>query len=194
MEKQVLLDNDTGILELLPGAEARFNPLDAPILEQMNLRQEFIQLFGKKVAQPRLSRFYADPGVEYVYSQTRFTGVGYIPFIEKLKRRMEELTSGKFNSALVNFYRNGHDSMGLHADDERELGENPIIASVSYGETRLFRFVRNGFREKVGLNLEHGDVVVMRGALQHHWKHELPKQRKVESPRMNITFRLIYPK
>jgi alkylated DNA repair dioxygenase AlkB len=109
-----------------------------------------------------------------------------------IKKLVENILDEQFNSGLVNFYRNGDDSMGWHADDERELGPNPIIASANFGATRKMKFKElGGGQRKIDVILDHGDILVMGGALQHHWQHMVPKQDNVKEPRLNITFRNI---
>ena len=160
-------------------------------LSSLDLQQENIHIFGKTVHQPRLSAFYGDTGVSYVYSKREFVGLPWTSALVVLKTAIELETGLHFNSALVNYYRDGKDSMGLHADNEPELGQNPVIASMNFGVARKMVFRRNGTAEKLEIDLNHGDLLIMSGALQHNWKHEIPKQRKIIGARLNITFRKI---
>lgn len=158
----------------------------------LKLEQKPITIFGKKLLQPRLIDFLGDPGVCYTYSKSQLSATKWTPAVLNLKKLIENNIDEQFNSGLVNFYRNGEDSMGWHADDERELGPNPIIASANFGATRKMKFKElGGDKRKIDIFLEDGDVLVMDGALQHHWHHMVPKQANVTEPRLNITFRNI---
>lgn len=190
--RNILLEDHSGKIEIIPSFNMNFSFTQEDLLGNLELQQESIQLFGKKVLQPRLSRFYADSGISYVYSQQEFTGLKWTNELGELRNQIQELTATSFNSALVNYYRNGIDSMGLHADNEPELGKNPTIASMNYGASRKMVFRKNGTKEKLEVILNHGDLLIMSGSLQHNWKHEIPKQRKVLEPRLNITFRKIF--
>jgi alkylated DNA repair dioxygenase AlkB len=113
--------------------------------------------------------------------------------MRELRTRLEKASGGSFNSVLLNLYRDGVDSMGWHSDDEPELGERPVIASVSLGATRRFR-LRHKTRadlEPVVVDLEHGSLLIMKGETQRFWKHQLPKSRRVSEPRLNLTFRRV---
>ncbi|MDG1333707.1 MAG: alpha-ketoglutarate-dependent dioxygenase AlkB [Crocinitomicaceae bacterium] len=188
---KVLLNRDSGKIEVISDFNGK-GPFNADnLLNNLDLRQESIKIFGKTVQQPRLSRFYSDPGVFYIYSKQKFVGIDWTDELRELKKSVEDLTAEKFNSALVNYYRDGNDSMGLHADNEAELGINPTIVSVNYGASRKMVFRRNGTKEKLQLTLNAGDLLIMSGSLQHCWKHEIPKQRKITEARLNITFRRI---
>ena len=189
--KITLLDNESAKVELIPSFHEHFSFNMVKLLENLDLKQESIRIFGKTVLQPRLSRFYADEGVSYTYSQQAFIGEKWPKELQELKTSIEEKAATSFNSALVNYYRNGNDSMGLHADNEPELGVNPTIASMNFGASRKMVFRKNGTKEKMEVPLNHGDLLLMSGTLQHTWKHEIPKQLKIQEPRLNITFRKI---
>lgn len=186
-----ILDDDSGKIELFSSFNKRCRFDFDDLLQNLDLKQESIQLFGKTVLQPRLSRFYSDSGVSYVYSRQEFVGQRWTQELIELNEKIQEQTPHKFNSALASYYRDGIDSMGLHADNEPELGRNPTIASMNYGASRKMVFRKNATKEKIELVLNHGDLLIMSGALQHNWKHEIPKQRKIVEPRLNITFRQI---
>ncbi len=191
ISSNTILANDSGKIDIFSSFNAACSFDLEKMLNKLYLKQESIQLFGKTVLQPRLSGFYADPGISYTYSQRKFDGIAWTDELTELKEKIFEHTAHRFNSALVNYYRNGSDSMGLHADNERELGNNPVIASMNFGASRKMVFRKNGTKEKIELILHHGDLLVMSGALQHQWKHEVPKQVKVSGQRLNITFRQI---
>jgi len=110
-----------------------------------------------------------------------------------IKQRIEKIIELNFNSVLVNLYRNGQDYVSWHSDDEKELGKNPTIASVSFGETRRFllRHKSNKNLATVEIALTHGSLLIMKGSIQHFWKHQVPKTAKVKSERINLTFRVV---
>ncbi|MDI1477592.1 alpha-ketoglutarate-dependent dioxygenase AlkB [Polyangium sp. y55x31] len=163
------------------------------LLAEVPFRQETIRLFGKSILQPRLSAWHGDPGAAYTYSGLSLKPNPWTPALSALRARVEAAAGCTFNSVLVNHYRDGDDSMGKHADDEPELGENPVIASLSLGAKR--RFVLEPKKkggEKVTLLLGEGNLLVMAGTTQHHYRHGVPKQAGLGA-RMNLTFRWILP-
>ena len=149
-----------------------------------------IILFGKEVPQPRLAFWYGDLG--YSYSGITLEPRQMTPTLVEIQQQCELLANAKFNSVLVNLYRDGQDSMGLHADDERELGVEPVIASVSIGGERNFRLRHRESKELVQITLGSGSVLVMSGLSQQCWMHDVPKTKRHVEPRINLTFRLIY--
>jgi len=155
--------------------------------------QESITLFGNTHLQPRLICWMGDPGCTYAYSGKRHEPELWHPLVRALRSKTEAMTGAHFNSVLLNYYRDGQDSMGYHADDEPELGKHPIIASLSFGAQRIMHF-RNRHDRSITtqkITLTDGSLLVMRGACQAHWKHAIPKTRKAIGPRVNLTFRKI---
>jgi alkylated DNA repair dioxygenase AlkB len=154
---------------------------------------------GAQYPQPRLTAWFADDNkMAYSYSGVTQKVQPWLPNLLELKAKIEEATQAKYNSVLLNYYRTGNDSVGLHADDERELSINANIASISLGATR--KFILHQYRSKDGrmvgpsyyeYMLAHGSLLVMSGSTQHYWKHEIPKVDKSE-PRINLTFRYFY--
>jgi alkylated DNA repair dioxygenase AlkB len=140
---------------------------------------------------PRLSAWYGDAGAVYTYSGLRLEPLPWTPVLLEIKQATERLSGTRFNSVLLNLYRDGQDSMGWHSDDEPELGPEPVIASVSLGALRRFVFQHKKRRWRIALDLEPGSVLLMAGATQHHWRHALPKTRRPVAPRINLTFRTI---
>ena len=138
---------------------------------------------------PRLTAFVADAGVDYRYSGVRHTGSGWPANLLAIRRRVERAAGAPFNGLLLNLYRDGCDSMGRHADAEPELGQNPLVASLSLGAVRTFVLRHTASREQRALELAHGSLLVMGGSLQHHWTHELPKTTRPVGARINLTFR-----
>ena len=155
-------------------------------------QQSRISMFGKEMPLPRLSAWYGDDDKEYTYSGIHLTPLPWNPMLDWIRQQLAELCDTTFNSVLLNWYRNGDDHISWHTDAERELGKNPVIASVNFGETRRFLLRRNDDpQQKIELSLDHGSVLIMSGALQHHWQHSVPKQKAVKSSRINMTFRCI---
>lgn len=156
-----------------------------------------IRLYGRHIIMPRLIAWYGDPGVEYEYSGQTSPHNTWTTELLAIKTRIEAISGLTFNGALLNYYRDGNDSMSWHSDDEKSLGLNPVIASVSFGATRAFklRHRQNRSIKPLSLPLTSGSLLIMCGETQHHWQHQLPKTRKEIGERINITFRRIqqYP-
>lgn len=170
--------------------------LFARLLEDVPWERHRLRLFGREVDAPRLSCWIGDAGAIYMYSRSRFEPRPWTASLRLLRERVEHACQARFNSVLANLYRDGQDSMGWHSDDEPELGVQPLIASVSLGAERRFRFRRRvprGARAAppVGIVLSHGSLLCMAGDTQHHYQHDLPKSAGVSAPRINLTFRLI---
>ncbi|WP_075990015.1 alpha-ketoglutarate-dependent dioxygenase AlkB family protein [Vibrio fluvialis] len=160
------------------------------LTQELDWQQEAITLFGKSVLQPRLQAWYGDKA--YTYSGLTMPPKAWTPMLTDLKQRCEVLTGQAFNSVLANLYRDGQDSMGWHQDNEPELGQQPVIASLSLGETRRFVLRHLHSKEKFELPLSHGSLLIMAGNTQHFWQHCVPKTVRALEPRINLTFRLIH--
>ncbi|MEZ4776851.1 MAG: alpha-ketoglutarate-dependent dioxygenase AlkB [Bacteroidia bacterium] len=166
----------------------------AELQEDIAWRQESVTIFGRKIPQPRLTAWYGDPGKVYSYSGLTWNPLPWTPALLKIKTKIESVSRGaSFNSVLLNLYRNGQDSMGWHSDDEPELGKNPVIASVSFGESRNFQLRHRLHKkeERHSIVLAHGSLLIMLGETQHFWQHQVPKTAKTINPRVNLTFRWI---
>ena len=161
------------------------------LLEETDWRAEEIQVWGKLHMQPRLSAWHGE--ASYRYSGKTFHPLPFTPLQLHIKQAVERTTGRKFNSVLLNYYRNERDSMGFHADDERELGPDPAVASVSFGDPRTFILKHRRLPKTVKLALGDGCLLLMAGALQRHWLHGINKERTARGPRINLTFRLIMP-
>lgn len=161
------------------------------LYENLAWQQERLFIYGRWVDVPRLMAWYGDAGAQYRYSGVDHQPLPWNAALNALRACLEDICGQSFNSVLANLYRDGSDSMGCHADDEKELGEDPVIASLSFGDSRLLRFKHRKTGFKLDLDLRHGDLLIMAGELQHHWQHKLPKTRKVKQPRINLTFRRI---
>lgn len=153
--------------------------------------QPDIVIFGRRVAQPRLVAWQADPGVDYRYSGLTLTAKPWHPEVRGLREELTELLGEPFNSVLLNAYRDGADSMGWHADDEPELGAEPLIASVSLGQSRRMRLRAVAGGGSIGWDLESGSLLVMSGRSQADFQHAIPKTRRAVGMRINLTFRTI---
>ncbi len=166
------------------------------LLEELQWQQQPIRIFGKEYWQPRLLAWYGDAEAVYSYSGIRQEPLCWTGVLLELKKRVEDFTAAHFNSVLANYYRDGCDSMGWHSDDESELGENPLIASLSLGATRRFcmRPRKGVVGEKMELLLEGGSLLLMQGDFQKCWQHSIPKTAKPTGGRINLTFRWIAPK
>ena len=160
---------------------------------KISWRQDKIKMFGKELDLPRLTAWYGDEGKSYKYSGIAMNSTPWIPTLLLIKQRIEEAVEINFNSVLLNFYRHGKDSMSWHSDDEPELGKNPVIASVSFGETRRFLLKHKYDKEleKIEVSLNNGSLLIMQGSTQHFWQHRIPKTSKKINSRINLTFRVI---
>jgi alkylated DNA repair dioxygenase AlkB len=163
------------------------------LLDSLAWQSEQLFLFGRWLTVPRRMAWYGDVGADYRYSGVQHSPLDWTPRLAALRHDMQALCQQPFNSVLANLYRDGRDSMGCHADDEPELGPEPLIASISFGDSRLLRFRHPQSRHRLDVELAHGDVLLMAGCIQQHWRHELPKTRKPKHARINLTFRHIVP-
>ena len=161
------------------------------LLQNLAWKEERIFLYGRWVKVPRMMCWYGDEGASYHYSGVNHKPLPWINPLLSVKEKIELKFQCSFNSVMANLYRNGSDSMGCHADDEKELGKNPVIASLSLGDERLLKFRHNKSRKVVDVFLAQGDLLLMTGETQHHWRHELPKTKKNKAERINLTFRKI---
>lgn len=185
----------------LPDAEVYyaprfFNPEESgayfhELKQNINWQQEHIRMFGKELLLPRLTAWYGDKG--YTYSGLYNKPQPWLPVLLELKERVEQASGNTYNSVLLNFYRNGNDSMGWHTDDEAELGKEPAIASLSFGCERRFSFKHRTHKDlkPVSITLTHGSLLLMQGPTQHHWLHHIPKTKRPVQPRINLTFRSV---
>lgn len=154
--------------------------------------QSLIRIAGRELPIPRLNVWYGDPGTNYGYSGARLASHPWTPALAGLRRRVESITGCAFNSALVNCYRSGRDSVDWHSDDEAVLGPAPVIATLSLGAARRFELrhrTRRGLRRH--LVLEAGSLLLMAGATQRHWRHRVPREPAVADMRISITLRRV---
>lgn len=172
----------------------RPNELYAALLTNLPWQSDVVTLFGKTHVTNRKIVWMGDNNVGYHYSGHTRQGVIWSPIVLAVKQQIETLLkangiNAQFNACLLNFYPTGEDGLGYHADDEKELGHEPIIASVSLGAQRKFVFKHRITKDKVEISLTAGQLIVMRGQTQCHWLHTLPKTKKVAEGRINLTFR-----
>ncbi|MDP3846699.1 MAG: alpha-ketoglutarate-dependent dioxygenase AlkB [Pseudomonas sp.] len=188
----------------LADAELRWQPewLDAAtadhwlaaLVAQTPWQQPQVLVHGRQHPVPRLLAWYGDAGVSYRYAGLNHQPLDWTPLLAQIRTRVEAAAGQAFNGLLLNYYRDGQDSMGWHSDDEPELGRNPLLASLSLGGERRFDLRRRGAsRIEYSLPLSHGSLLVMAGATQHHWQHQVAKTRSLCAPRLNLTFRWILP-
>ncbi len=164
----------------------------AELLQEIAWQQDNITVFGKTHPQPRLTALYGNEGKPYSYSNITMQPNPWNTLLQKIKYLIEATTECQFTTVLLNQYRDGKDSNGWHADNEKELGTNPIIASLSFGAERVFQLKHNTIADaKKSIVLEHGSLLLMKGSTQHFWKHQIPKTAKPIGNRINLTFRSI---
>jgi len=155
--------------------------------------QKTLSMYGKKILTPRLTAWYGDSGTDYSFSGTKHDPIPWTEELLMIKKQVEPLAKTTFNSVLLNYYRDGNDSVAWHSDNEDVLGERPVIASVSFGQVRTFD-IRNkhDHRKKYSVRLEEGSFLLMKGDLQINWEHRIAKSKVPMKPRVNLTFRVIF--
>ena len=194
----------SGQILSLPDAEVvyypqAFSPSEsdaflAELISTIAWRQDNIKIYGREIPQPRLTAWYGDEAAIYTYSNITNHPLPWLSVLQQIRQRCEAIAAANFNSVLLNYYRDGQDSMGWHQDNETELGMQPVIASVSFGATRRFQLRHKKRKDLAAINidLEHGSLLLMRGTTQEFWKHQLPKTTQPISARINLTFRFIH--
>lgn len=191
-EIYTLQDADLVLIENFFSKEESDN-LYLQLMKDINWMETKIIVYGKEHDTPRLTAWYGNAGTDYTYSGLKMNPFPWTRDLLFIKEKTDKETGVNFNSVLLNLYRTGKDSVGWHRDNEKEFGINPVIASVSFGETRPFH-LKHKFKkdiEKVIIPLTHGSLLIMKGTTQHYWEHQIPKTTKDISPRINLTFRII---
>jgi len=169
-------------------ADSHFESLRKNVIWQL----DDITIFGKTYAQPRLTALFGNNGKPYSYSNITMQPHEFTSELLEIKTKIEDKSGVVFTTCLLNLYRDGNDSNGWHADNEKELGKNPVIASLTLGQERFFHLKHRTRKElKHKLLLEHGSLLVMQGETQHHWLHQIAKTKKPIGERINLTFRVI---
>ena len=181
-------DGELAMLPQLPLAASNADVM-AQLIAETPWRAEIVTVYGKQHPQPRLSAAYGD--ASYTYSGLTIHPLPWTPLLLAIKAAVESATAYKFNSVLLNYYRDERDSMGMHSDDEAALGRNPVVASVSFGATRTFILRHKASKQTLRLALTDGCLLLMAGALQHHWQHGINKSSQSIGARVNLTFRSI---
>jgi alkylated DNA repair dioxygenase AlkB len=154
--------------------------------------QRTVKMYGKEILTPRLTAWYGDPAKNYAYSGNNFKPLPWSAELLEIKSRIEPLAGTAFNSVLLNYYRDSSDSVAWHSDNETELGPQPLIASVSFGQTRNFDIrSKTNHSEKFTVRLESGSLLLMKGNLQQAWEHRIAKSSSPMTARINLTFRII---
>ena len=162
------------------------------LLETIPWQQDDVKVFGKVYAQPRLTSLHSNKLSTYTYSGLTLKPHPMTEVLIELSNRIQKVSHHDFNCVLLNLYRDGSDSNGWHADNEKELGKHPQIASYSFGATRFFHFKHRNIKEqRYKIELHHGSLLLMEGAMQENWLHQIPKTKKPLEPRINLTFRKI---
>jgi len=162
------------------------------LLENIHWHQDKIKMYGKELKVPRLSAWYGDSNMSYSYSGIKLSPKPWTTELLTIKNEIDKVANVKFNSVLLNRYRDGNDSVSWHSDDEPELGKNPIIGSLNFGATRRFMLRhKNDKSLTYEIELKHGSFLLMFGELQHYWIHQVPKTAKKIGERVNLTFRVI---
>jgi alkylated DNA repair dioxygenase AlkB len=161
------------------------------LLIDIEWKQESMNMYGKTINFPRLTAWYGDDDKPYSFSGITLNPKKWTETLLKIKHIIEPLAKVNFNSVLLNRYRDGNDSISWHTDAEKELGINPIIASVNFGATRKFQLRHINSKEKIELQLSHGSLLIMGGEMQHYWQHQVPKTKQAVKERINLTFRVI---
>lgn len=182
------------ILEYYPQFfdEEKANTFFSKLYAETPWQQDNITVFGKNHLQPRLTALFGNEGKPYTYSGITMHPNKWNALLMFIKNEVETICQVNFTTVLLNLYRNGNDSMGYHADNEKELGKKPVIASVSFGAERMIHFQHNDIKnEKKKILLEHGSLLIMKGETQHYYKHQIPKTTKPIGARINLTFRTI---
>lgn len=158
-------------------------------IETIDWRADSIRIVGKQIPIPRLQQWFGQPGTSYTYSNICLQAVGFPDWIDLIRHNVESQTGAAFNRALVNYYRDGADSVDWHADDEPELGSEPIIASLSLGVERVFQLRHRLTKQRISISLPHGSLLMMGAGIQNYWQHRIAKVANLQEPRVNFTFR-----
>jgi len=172
--------------------DEQIKPLYEELLNKINWENERVVMFGKEIITKRKVAFYSDPLIAYTYSSKTKIGLPWKDPLFILKNIVESLTKQTYNACLLNLYHNGEEAMGWHSDNEKEIIANSTIASLSIGASRKFSFKHKVTKETISIQLENGSLLEMKGTIQSHWLHALPKSKKITESRINLTFRQMH--
>ncbi len=188
---EYFLENDSNDWQSVDWHSLDKDALSKVKFKNINWQHDKINMYGKEMYLPRYSAWYGDTDKSYTYSGIHLEPNVWNKGLLYLKERIESITDVKFNSVLMNWYRDGFDHIGWHTDAESELGQNPVIASLNFGASRDFVIRTKDKSQKMSIPLKHGTLLIMGGALQHFWEHSVPPRKKVKEARFNLTFRVI---
>ena len=173
-------------------SDEQIKPLYDELLNEINWENERVVMFGKEIITKRKVAFYSDVSIAYTYSSKTKIGLPWKDPLIILKNIVESLTKQTYNACLLNLYHNGDEAMGWHSDNEKEIIANSTIASLSIGASRKFSFKHKVTKETISIQLENGSLLEMKGTIQSHWLHALPKSKKITESRINLTFRQMH--
>lgn len=172
--------------------ENQIKPIFDELLNHISWENERVVMFGKEIITKRKVAFHSDSSIAYTYASRTKIGLPWKETLITLKNIVESITNEKYNACLLNLYHNGEEAMGWHCDNEKEIVPNSSIASLSIGASRKFSFKHKVTKETISIQLENGSLLEMKGAIQQHWWHALPKSKKINESRINLTFRQMY--
>ena len=172
--------------------EKEANQMCKELLDTIPWKQDEVVMFGKKIMTKRKVAWYADAGITYTYAGVKKSGLQWTDTLLEIKQKVEAITGATYNACLLNLYHEGEEGMGWHRDNEKEIIPESSIASLSFGAVRKFAFKHATTNERLDIELENGSLLDMKGAIQGHWYHALPKTTRIKQLRINLTFRLMH--
>ena len=172
--------------------EKEANQMCKELLDTIPWKQDEVVMFGKKIMTKRKVAWYADAGITYTYAGVQKLGLQWTNTLLEIKQKVEAITGATYNACLLNLYHEGEEGMGWHRDNEKEIIPESSIASLSFGAVRKFAFKHATTNERLDIELENGSLLDMKGAIQGHWYHALPKTTRIKQLRVNLTFRLMH--
>lgn len=168
---------------------AQSNAFFEKLRQEINWQNDLVKMYGKTIECKRQTAWMGEDYFEYTYSGITKKAEIFTPLILEIKNQIETVCKQTFNSCLLNYYKDGNEGMSWHSDNEKTMGQEPVIASLSLGTARKFSFKHNESKQKIELILENGSLIVMQGVTQKHWKHALLQSSKIKTPRINLKFR-----
>lgn len=190
---EYFLENNTNNWKTIDWRSIEKEALNNIEFKNIDWNHDKIKMYGKEIYLPRFSAWYGDSDKPYTYSGLTLQPKKWNKGLLYIKQAISKVSGVNFNSVLMNWYRDGEDYLNWHTDAEKELGINPIIGSVNFGEERDFIIRLNDKSSKITIPLKHGTFLLMSGELQHFWQHSVPKRKKIKGSRFNLTFRVINP-
>ena len=172
--------------------EQEANGICKDLFEIIPWKQDEVLMFGKKIMTKRKVAWYADAGITYTYAGVKKSGLQWTEALLGIKQKVEAITGARYNACLLNLYHEGEEGMGWHRDNEKEIVAGSSIASLSFGAVRKFTFKHATTNERLDIELANGSLLDMKGVIQEHWYHSLPKTKKIKQMRINLTFRLMH--